>query len=271
MTDPGLPVAPTPGVPIVVGRDEARRAAADELAKPGYAHARPGLAQRVLGWIGHELKIVWNKVFGGSGGGGDDWVALLTVLAVLIVLVVVIRARYGPVRRRVAAERALFDEETPLDAEGYRRAAEEHAVGGRWAEAVRARLRAVIAGLEERTVLDPRPGRTADVAARQAGQVLPEQAEALAGAARVFDDIWYGEAAAGPEDYRRLVAVDEAVQGSRVRLGAGKAAAEKVGAGVGGGTGSSGGASNGGVPGIGGGAGPEAGTGGRPDDGPGPR
>jgi hypothetical protein len=49
--------------------------------------------------------------------------------------------------------------------------------------------------------------------------MLPEQAPALADAARLFDDIWYGQAAAGPEDYRRLVAVDEAVASARVRVG----------------------------------------------------
>jgi hypothetical protein len=56
------------------------------------------------------------------------------------------------------------------------------------------------------------------VAAREAGALLPEQAPALRDAARVFDDIWYGQAAAAAEDYRRLVAVDEAVAAARVRV-----------------------------------------------------
>jgi hypothetical protein len=235
VTDPGPPIAPSPpGVPIVVGRDEARRAAADELAKPGYAHARPSLARRALDWFGHEVRDLWDKAFGSSaGGGGSGWIALLVVLGLLVAAVVVIRLRYGPVRRRITAERALFDADTALDAAGYRRVAEEHAAAGRWAEAVRARLRAVIAALEERAVLDPRPGRTADVAAREAGVVLPAQAAALAEAARVFDDIWYGEAAAGPEDYRRLVAVDEAVAEARVRIAVGAAVGAGFGAGFG--------------------------------------
>jgi hypothetical protein len=203
-----------------VGRDEARHAAADELAKPAYAHARPSLTKRVMDWTGHELSTLWHKAFsGGTGGGG--WIGLLVVLALLVAVVVLIRLRYGPVRRRVTAEKALFDEAAPLDAAGYRRVAEEHAAGGRWAEAVRARLRAVIAALEERAVLEPRPGRTADVAAREAGALLPGQAPALLAAARVFDDIWYGETSAGPEDYRRLVEVDEAVAAARVRVPAG--------------------------------------------------
>ena len=163
---------------------------------------------------------MWDKAFGGgSGGDGEGWTAMVVVLVLLVAVVVIIRRRYGPVRRRVTAGQALFDEATPLDATGYRQKAKEHAAGGRWAEAVRARLRAVIAALEERAVLDPRPGRTADVAAREAGAVLPDQAPALLAAARVFDDIWYGQAAAGPDDYQRLVAVDEAVAAARVRVG----------------------------------------------------
>jgi hypothetical protein len=220
VTDPGAPVTPPPGVPITVGRDEARRAAADELAKPAYAHARPSLTKRALDWLGHELTTLWDKAFGNSSGGGSQgWTAVLVALVLLVVAVVVIRRRYGPMRRRVTADQALFDEAAPMDAAGYRHAAEEHAASGRWAEAVRARLRAVIAALEERAVLDPRPGRTADVAAREAGALLPDQAPALLAAARVFDDIWYGQTAAAPEDYRRLVAVDEAVAAARVRVG----------------------------------------------------
>ncbi|NUP52497.1 MAG: DUF4129 domain-containing protein [Catenulispora sp.] len=222
MIDPGAPVTPPPGVPIVVGRDDARRAAADELAKPGYTHARPSLVRRALDWFGHQVRDLWDKAFGsGGGGGGDGWIAVLVVLALLIAVVIMIRLRYGPVRRKVTEDRALFDEERPLDAAGYRRAADEHAGGGRWAEAVRDRLRAVIATLEERTVLEPRPGRTADMAAREAGRALPELAEALAAAARLFDDIWYGEAAAGPRDYQQLVSVDQAVAQTRTRIAAG--------------------------------------------------
>lgn len=226
MTAPGGPVTPPPGVPITVGRDDARRAAADELSKPAYAHARPSLTRRALDWFGHQLGSLWDKLFGGgSSGGGQSWGAVLLVLAVLVVILIVVRRRYGAPRRQIKADVALFDEAAPMDAAGYRRAAEEHAAGGRWAEAVRARLRAVITGLEERAVLDPRPGRTADVAAREAGALLPDQAPALLGAARVFDDIWYGEADAGPEDYQRLVAVDEAVTAARVRVPAGNTSA----------------------------------------------
>lgn len=232
MTDPVAPITPSPlppsplgpgsgssVAPLVIGRDDARRAAADELAKPVYAHARPGLAQRVLDWIGHQLNQFFDKAFGtGSGSGsGSGWWGLAILLALLAGVVVLIRWKYGPMRRAVQAENLLFDETTALDAAGYRKAAVGFAASGDWSEAVRARLRAIITSLEERTILEPRPGRTADVAAREAGAALPSQAEALLTAARIFDDIWYGEGEAAAEDYQRLAMIDDAVAAARPR------------------------------------------------------
>ena len=69
-------------------------------------------------------------------------------------------------------------------------AADAHAARGEWADAVRERLRAVVRSLEERAVLDERPGRTADEAAAEAGTALPTCADDLRRSARLFDDIW---------------------------------------------------------------------------------
>jgi hypothetical protein len=222
--------SPTPGggpaLPLVVSREDAQRAAADELAKPAYARARPGLLERALSWLGHQLTHWLDRAFSSGGtGSGHGWIALAVLIAVLAVVLVVIRLRYGPLRRAAKAERSLFDEAAPLDAAGYRKAAEAFAAEGAWAEAVRARLRAIITGLQERTVLDPRPGRTADGAAREAGAALPDQADALCEAARIFDDIWYGEATASAAEYRRVAAIDDAVAAARPRVGASASAA----------------------------------------------
>jgi hypothetical protein len=211
-----------PVVPIVTTRDDARRAAAEELAKPVYAHARPGAAHRVLDWIGGKIDDFLARLFSDSaGGGGGGWWAMVALVALLVGVVILIRWKYGPVRRSSKADKLLFDESAPLDAAGYRKASEDFAASGVWAEAVRARLRAIIASLEERTVLQPRPGRTADVAAREAGKALPGEAAALIDAARIFDDIWYGEAEARGEDYQRVKAVDEAVALTKPRHEAG--------------------------------------------------
>jgi hypothetical protein len=210
----------------VIGRDDARRAAADELAKPVYARARPGLVRRALTWLGHELRKGLDDTVGSGRGSGHGWLALVVLVAALVVVLVLIRVRYGPMRRAAQADRLLFDEAAPLDAAGYRERAEAFAATGAWAEAVRARLRAIIAGLQERTILNARPGRTADSAAREAGTALPGQAAALLDAARVFDDIWYGEAEASAADYQRITAIDEVVAAARTRVGAATATAE---------------------------------------------
>lgn len=217
MSDPGGPGAPI--TPLVIDSDDARRAAARELAKPAYAHARPGQFSRLIGWFQDKLGHAVGKLVDRGASGGGNWLGLAVLLGLLVCILLVIRWRFGKPRRDASIRSAvLFDGEPTLDAAGYRAAAEEHAAAGRWAEAVRARLRAIITGLEERTVLTPRPGRTADVAAREAGGALPEHAAALAEAARIFDDIWYGERAAGEADHRRLAEIDAAVAAARPRF-----------------------------------------------------
>jgi hypothetical protein len=80
---------------------------------------------------------------------------------------------------------------------------------------VRDRLRAVITDLEERTLLDPRPGRTADEAAAAAAAVVPECAADLRAAARTFDDIWYGGRPADASHDALLRRLDARMRASR--------------------------------------------------------
>ena len=79
-----------------------------------------------------------------------------------------------------------------LDAAEHRRRADGFAGEGRFAEAVRERMRAIVRELETRGVLEPRPGRTADEVAREAGALVPAVAPDLRTAATVFDEVWYG-------------------------------------------------------------------------------
>jgi hypothetical protein len=120
----------------------------------------------------------------------------------------------GPMGRREATVPALFTGHVRTAAE-HRAAADAHSAAGRWADAVRERLRAVIRSLEERGVLDERPGRTADEAATDAGAVLPSSAAELRRAARHFDEVWYGGRTAGPESDALLRGLDERVRAAR--------------------------------------------------------
>ncbi|MGF1432555.1 DUF4129 domain-containing protein, partial [Kitasatospora sp. LaBMicrA B282] len=84
--------------------------------------------------------------------------------------------------------------------------------GGDFAAAVREQMRALVRDLEERTLLDPRPGRTADEAAVEAGRRLPQHAAALRTAARLFDDIAFGERTADRAAYQQLADLDAALR-----------------------------------------------------------
>jgi len=196
--------------PIDIGRDEAAEAAARELAK-GIYHADQGLVERIFGWIVERVADLFAMAATAAPGG---YLSLLVLLVLVVAAIVVIRLRIGAVGRAVGGAPELFGDGPVASAE-YRRAADAFAARGEWAEAVRARMRAVVRGLEERDLLDVRPGRTADEAAREAGAVLPQCAADLAAAARTFDDVWYGGRAATAEMDAQLRAVDAAVLQAR--------------------------------------------------------
>lgn len=103
---------------------------------------------------------------------------------------------------------ALFESDGPRSAAQHRAAADAHAAALRWTEAVQERMRAIVRSLEERALLDPRPGRTADEAATEAGRALPGHATRLRSAARDFDDVTYGGRTAGRPTYLALRALD---------------------------------------------------------------
>jgi hypothetical protein len=81
-------------------------------------------------------------------------------------------------------------------------------------------MRAVAATLEERGVLDRRPGRTAHEIAAEAGAARPQAAPALAAAASTFDAVVYGDRGALAADYEKVVAADDAVAATRSRRSA---------------------------------------------------
>ncbi|MDJ0386424.1 DUF4129 domain-containing protein, partial [Streptomyces sp. G-G2] len=111
----------------------------------------------------------------------------------------------------------LFDE-GPRSAADHRANAEAHAAAGHWTEAVQERMRAVVRSLEERTLLDPRPGRTADEAAAEAARSLPAHTGELRAAARAFDDVTYGGRPADSGTYTRLRDLDVTLQRTRPLL-----------------------------------------------------
>ena len=201
-------------VPVELGRDEAAQLAREELAKQIYRDAGPGLVERLVRWLLEQAGRLLDGAAGVSPGG---YAGLVVVLLLVAAAVVAVRLKVGPLGRRAAREEALFVGRTRTAAQ-HRAAADAHAATGAWAEAVRERLRAVVRSLEERAVLDERPGRTADEAAAEAGRALPSCAAGLRSAAVLFDEVWYGGRPAGPESYAALRDLDARVQAARPDL-----------------------------------------------------
>jgi len=69
--------------------------------------------------------------------------------------------------------------------------------------------------LEERSILPPRLGRTADELATEASGPLPAQAGQLRDAARLFDDVRYGDRAGTADGYRRLRDLDAGIRAAK--------------------------------------------------------
>lgn len=191
-------------VPVDTPRVPAREAAQRELSDPKYHENDPNLLQRAMDhlwtWIGDLLSAA-----SGAAPGGP--VGLVVLVLIVIALVAALVWRLGSPRRIPTSRDALF-ESGPRSASEHRTAADAHAAAGRWNQAVQERMRAIVRSLEERALLDPRPGRTADEAAAEAGRVLPGHAPRLRSAAREFDDVTYGGRSAGRQAYLALRTLD---------------------------------------------------------------
>jgi hypothetical protein len=74
----------------------------------------------------------------------------------------------------------------------------------------------VVRSCEERAIIDPRPGRTAQEAANDIGARLPGLAARLHLAAGLFDEVEYGGLSVSASDDRTLRDLDDAVVAARV-------------------------------------------------------
>jgi hypothetical protein len=105
------------------------------------------------------------------------------------------------------------DTEVPeLPPEQLRSLADRYAAAGRYAEAVRERLRAMVRELVEAGVIEHRPGWTVTELATAAGTALPTARAALTAAAHIFSDIWYGKFPAVLEHDMRMRDLEDQVR-----------------------------------------------------------
>ena len=169
---------PHPGGPgPLIGRHAARQLARRELAETSFW-------QRVVDWIARLLNASGSVVPGGWFG-----LIALALLAVLAITVALAWARPGRARRTPAPVLG----HVVRSAAEHRREAERLAAAGAYAAAIIEGVRAIAADLDEREILPPGPGRTADELAEEAGRELPALASDLRAVTRLFDDVRYGD------------------------------------------------------------------------------
>lgn len=195
--------------PLTPDADEARRWLESELAKPEY-HGGPSLLERAIDWVNGLFSDV------PSLGIPGIWAAL-AIVGVLAALVVVAFVVTGPVRRRAqsATIGTVLDADDTRTAAELRKAADAAAAQGDWGLAVIERFRALARSLEERAILDERPGRTADEFAVDATPRFEALGADLVAAATLFDGVCYGSREARAGDDAVLRAVDQRLTATR--------------------------------------------------------
>lgn len=201
-------------VPIDIGREEARRRALEELQKAKYGGTPPWLERfldRIFDWLAQLLEFLIRLQAGRmQSGGGINW-GFLAVVLILLAVIALIIWRIGIPRWRARRTDAELELDPTLEALDYRRSAEAAAAAGDWRGAVRDRYRAIIRELEVRTILQPRPSRTAWEAAGLASRLLPQVSDALFSGADIFNQVMYGDKVSAPDRYQQMVQIDEVV------------------------------------------------------------
>ncbi|MGA5009199.1 DUF4129 domain-containing protein [Streptomyces koyangensis] len=189
-------------------RDPAREAARRELSDPRYHEHDPNLLQRAWTAFWEWVQDLFDAAAGATPGGG---VGVAVIVLALIALAVALRPRLGRTAPTTTRSAAVFDAH-PRNAAEHRAQAEAYAVDHDWNGAVQETMRALVRSLEERGLLSPHPGRTADEAAAAADLVLPGHSDALRDAARAFDETAYGGRTADQTTYLRLTTLDAALR-----------------------------------------------------------
>lgn len=193
--------------PVLPGAEEARRWAAEELSQPEYRDAAPGWVETL--W---ENFLDWLSTLDGSADAGSTVpspVIGLVIAVIIAAAVIIAKPRLNPKARQV---KEVFEPEGELAAGEYRLRAETSAAAGRWGDAVVDRFRALVRSAEDRTILDPQPGRTADEVARDLALPFSTEGQRLDRAAGMFDAIRYGNKTADAGDYRAMASLDDALE-----------------------------------------------------------
>ncbi|WP_166356228.1 DUF4129 domain-containing protein [Phytoactinopolyspora limicola] len=200
---------PGASIPIDLDREEARELARHELMQPGYQR-ETAWPTRVLEWLLEQF----NRLISGAAEHIPGGLAAVLIMMAVVAIAVVVILRTGPLARRRAHRDPIFAAHRQTAAE-HRAAADEAASAADWTTAVLERFRAVVAALEERTIIEDRSGRTAGEVARTAGERLPAVTAEMTRGATLFDEVLYGGRPGTANDDATMRELDATVAAAR--------------------------------------------------------
>lgn len=194
-----------------IGRDQARELARRELARSIY---RPSLLSRV----GHDIARWLSSLFNPVRGGELNWLALALLALVLAMAVIAVVYWLGSPAGGRRSPPAPVLGGRPQTAAQYRSAAEQLAASGNYREAIVEIVRATAADLEARDILPPKPARTADELAAEAGLAFPDESAELMAVTRLFDEVLYGGRPGSQTSYDRARTLDSRLASARPQV-----------------------------------------------------
>jgi hypothetical protein len=196
-------------VPVAPTRDEAQAWAAQELARGEYHESRSSAWETFTQSVRDAVnRFIESLLVGSARHSPGTVLAVVLVVVVIAVVVAVLVVRSGGLRSQSHRGHAAVFTSAALTAADHRLRSESAAAEGDWAQAVAERFRAVVRAAEEIQVLHPRPGRTADEAAAEIARAVPETDPEVLTAARVFDEVRYGDRGATEGQYDLLRTLD---------------------------------------------------------------
>jgi len=198
-------------IPVVPDRDAARTAAHNQLLEPAYHAHDPTLFQRLATRLVDGVQAAFDRASGPTPG---NRLAILLLLGLVVLAVVGIRTRLGPLRKSHRRSAPVFRSEIRSAAE-HHAAADAALAAADLTTATVERFRALVRGCEERGLLVPRPGRTANEVAAEVAVLRPSAAGPVRAAAEVFDEVRYGGRPGSRAGHDVVAGADVAVREAR--------------------------------------------------------
>lgn len=194
--------------------DEAQDLIDKELSDPRYQAPEPTWWDKLVAGVVDFFRDLLSSVTSDIAGPYLAWI----VAGVIVVLVITAFLIWGRPRLNVSSRAtpdALFGDDDGRSAAELRAAADRAAQSHDWNQAIVLRMRAVARGLDERGIVVLPPGATVQQFSREASRSFPPHATAIAGAARVFDNVRYVRMNGTASDDQQLRALDAALQNTR--------------------------------------------------------